>query len=89
MIVTENGVATDDDARRISYIERALHGVAACLREGIDVRGYTYWSAFDNFEWALGYRPTFGLIAVDRARQERTVKPRARWLGNVARARGF
>lgn len=89
VVVTENGVATDDDARRIAYVERALRGVAACLRDGIDVRGYTYWSAMDNFEWAFGYRPTFGLIAVDRRTQARTVKPSARWLGNVARAGGF
>ena len=67
----------------------ALRRVAACLRNGIDVRGYTYWSALDNFEWIFGYRPTFGLIAVDRHTQQRTVKPSARWLGNVARARGF
>ncbi|TME08032.1 MAG: glycosyl hydrolase family protein [Chloroflexi bacterium] len=73
----------------MANIERALRGVAACLRNGIDVRGYTYWSALDNFEWIFGYRPTFGLIAVDRHTQQRTVKPSARWLGNVARARGF
>src|SRR5258708_24031950 len=72
VIVTENGIATDDDTRRIAYIERALHGVAACLRDGIDVRGYIYWSALDNFEWLLGYRPTFGLIAVNRHTQERS-----------------
>ena len=48
------------------YIKRALQGVVHCLDDGLDVRGYTYWSAFDNFEWMLGYRPTFGLIAVDR-----------------------
>src|SRR5579859_7257102 len=89
IIVTENGIATDDDARRIAYVERALRGVAACLRDGLDVRGYTYWSALDNFEWVFGYRPTFGLIAVDRETQERTVKPSARWLGGVARAHGF
>ncbi|MFL5659689.1 MAG: glycoside hydrolase family 1 protein [Ktedonobacteraceae bacterium] len=89
VIVTENGIATDDDTRRIAYIERALRGVAACLRDGLDVRGYTYWSALDNFEWASGYRPTFGLIAVDRRTQARTVKPSARWLGGVARAHGF
>ncbi len=89
VIVTENGLATDDDTRRIAYIERALRGVAACLRDGIDVRGYTYWSALDNFEWSFGYRPTFGLIAVDRRTQERTVKSSARWLGNIARAGGF
>ena len=89
VIVTENGIATDDDTRRIAYIERALRGVAACLRDGLDVRGYTYWSALDNFEWNSGYRPTFGLIAVDRRTQARTVKPSARWLGRVARAHGF
>ena len=89
VIVTENGIATDDDTRRIAYIERALRGVAACLRNGIDVRGYTYWSALDNFEWSHGYRPTFGLIAVDRRTQARTVKPSAHWLGRVARAHGF
>jgi len=89
VIVTENGVATGDDTRRIAYIERALRVVAACLHDGIDVRGYTYWSALDNFEWALGYRPIFGLIAVDRRTQERTVKPSARWLGHIARAHGF
>ena len=89
VIVTENGLSTTDDTRRVAYIERALRGVAACMRDGIDVRGYTYWSAMDNFEWSLGYRPTFGLIAVNRETQERTVKPSARWLGSVARSHGW
>jgi beta-glucosidase len=86
VLVTENGIATTDDTRRIEYVRRALQGVSNCLRDGIPVRGYTYWSAFDNFEWSLGYRPTFGLIAVNRETQERTVKPSARWLGAIARA---
>ncbi len=86
VIVTENGLATTDDTRRIAYIQRALQGVANCLNDGLDVRGYIYWSAFDNFEWMMGYRPTFGLIAVDRETQKRTVKPSARWLGAIARA---
>lgn len=86
VLVTENGVATGDDARRVEYVRRALQGVANCLRDGLDVRGYVYWSAFDNYEWTSGYRPTFGLIAVDRETQERTVKPSARWLGEIARA---
>jgi beta-glucosidase len=85
-LVTENGIGTDDDTRRIEYIRRALLGVSRCLRDGIDVLGYCYWSVFDNFEWAMGYRPTFGLIAVDRVTQVRTLKPSATWLGNVARA---
>ena len=86
VVVTENGVGTDDDARRVEFIERALRGVDACLRDGLDVRGYIHWSLFDNFEWALGYRPTFGLVAVDRATQARSVKPSARRLGEIARA---
>jgi beta-glucosidase len=86
VLVTENGLSTDDDTRRVEYVRRALQGVINCLNDGIDVRGYTYWSAFDNFEWSLGYRPTFGLIAVNRETQERTVKPSARYLGSIARA---
>jgi beta-glucosidase len=89
IIVTENGIGTTDDTRRVAYVKRALQGVLNCLKDGIDVRGYTYWSAMDNYEWMLGYRPTFGLIAVDRETQQRTVKPSARWLGSIARANGF
>ena len=83
--VTENGIGTDDDTRRIEYVQRALRGVRTCLDDGIDIRGYTYWSGFDNFEWALGYEPTFGLIAVNRETFERTPKPSAAWLGEIAR----
>jgi beta-glucosidase len=86
IIVTENGIGTTDDMRREEYIRRAVRGVANCLKDGIEVRGYTYWSALDNFEWMLGYRPTFGLIAVDRSTQQRTVKPSARLLSSIARA---
>jgi beta-glucosidase len=86
LLVTENGIATSDDAERIEYVERALSGALACLADGIDVRGYIYWSLLDNFEWILGYGPKFGLVAVDRVTQARTAKPSARWLGNIARA---
>ena len=86
LLVTENGIGTDDDAERIEYVERALRGVHACLRDNIMVLGYVYWSLFDNFEWAFGYRPKFGLIAVDRDTQTRRPKPSAAWLGAIARA---
>ncbi len=88
VLVTENGIATTDDPERITYIRRALRGVARCVQDDIDVRGYICWTAFDNFEWMSGYGPKMGLIAVDRATQERTVKPSARWLGSVARTNG-
>jgi beta-glucosidase len=85
ILVTENGIGTDDDRERIEYVARALPGVLACLGDGIDVRGYVYWSLLDNFEWIFGYRPTFGLVAVDRETQRRTPKPSAHWLGAIAR----
>ncbi|WP_442915012.1 glycoside hydrolase family 1 protein [Leifsonia sp. Leaf336] len=88
VIVTENGLATEDDGQRIDYLRVALAGVRACLSDGIDVRGYIAWTAFDNYEWIFGYGPKFGLIAVDRATQERTPKPSAHWLGEVARTNG-
>jgi beta-glucosidase len=85
LFVTENGIATADDTQRTEFVRLALGGVARALADGIDVRGYFYWSALDNFEWMLGYRPTFGLVAVDRATQRRTAKDSARYLGGVAR----
>jgi len=86
VLVTENGIGTDDDDQRRRYVELALNGVLDCLDEGIDVRGYTYWSCLDNFEWAFGYGPRFGIINVDRTTQQRTVKPAGHWLGQIARA---
>ena len=84
--VTENGIGTTDDEERLLYVRRALAGVGRCLADGLDVRGYFYWSLMDNFEWLFGYGPQFGLVAVDRATQRRRVKPSADWLGAVARA---
>jgi beta-glucosidase len=89
ILVTENGIATADDRKRVAYIDVALREVLACLDEGIDVRGYLYWSLLDNFEWALGYAPTFGLVAVDRQTFARHPRPSAMYLGAVALARGF
>jgi beta-glucosidase len=84
--VTENGVATEDDTRRVAYIKIALQGVKACLADGVPVKSYIHWSLMDNFEWVFGYGPKFGLVAVDRATQLRTPKPSATYLGAVARA---
>jgi beta-glucosidase len=87
IVVTENGIATDDDAQRIAYLRDHLAQVKRALDDGIDVRGYLCWSAFDNFEWNEGYRPKFGLIGVDRENGfERHVKPSARAFGNLARS---
>jgi beta-glucosidase len=84
--VTENGVATTDDSRRIAFIDGALKGLKECLDEGIDVRGYIHWSLLDNFEWFEGYTKKYGLVEVDPTSFERRPKPSARHLGAIARA---
>lgn len=81
LIVTENGIATDDDTRRIAFIEQALSGVQNCIRDGLPVKGYFHWSLLDNFEWQKGYSMTFGLIAVDRTTQTRKPKESLAFLG--------
>jgi beta-glucosidase len=83
IIVTENGIATADDARRIAYTEAALASLAAAMADGIDVRGYFHWSLLDNYEWGR-YLPTFGLVAVDRETFVRQPKPSLSWLGSRA-----
>jgi beta-glucosidase len=86
LLVTENGIGTTDDSQRVAYVHAALEGVLRALADGVDVRGYTYWSLLDNFEWAYGYRPRFGLVAVDRETFARMPKPSAAWYREVVKA---
>ena len=62
-----------------------LAGLHAAIEDGVPLIGYTYWTAFDNFEWVFGYAVRFGLVAVDRATQQRLPKPSATFLGDIAR----
>lgn len=75
--VTENGMATLDDEARIEHLRAHLAEVARAIADGVDVRGYFYWSLMDNFEWAEGYSRHFGLVAVDRRTLERRPRPAA------------
>ena len=85
IMVTENGIATADDTRRVAYIQTAMKGVENCIQDGIPVKGYMYWSMMDNFEWQKGFGMTFGLISVDRTTQTRTAKPSLTVLGNYTK----
>jgi len=89
VLVTENGCATADDQMRISYTRSALDGLARCIEDGVDVRGYLHWSLLDNYEWASGFAISFGLIAVDRQTFARTPKPSLFWLGDIAQRNGL
>ena len=84
--MTETGIATTDDTRRIAYLDAALRGLHNCLADGVDVRGYYQWSLLDNFEWVLGYSMRFGIVDVDRTTFVRTPKPSAHWFGAIAKA---
>jgi beta-glucosidase len=87
IIVTENGAAFPDtlaagrvaDPRRQQFIENYLGQVLRAKEEGVRVDGYFIWTMMDNFEWAEGYHPRFGLIHVDFATQQRTVKDSGYW----------
>jgi beta-glucosidase len=65
LIITENGIATHDAQRKADYMKRHVDVVERCLRNGIDVRGYYYWTLIDNYEWLQGLDARFGLYRVD------------------------
>ena len=87
IIVTENGAAFPDvlangtvhDQQRINYYKRYLHSVLRAKNEGANVKGYFAWTFIDNFEWAEGYRPRFGIVYNDFTSQKRTVKDSGYW----------
>ena len=93
--VTENGMADDiepdandavNDAGRVSYLERYLGAVLEARAAGANVRGYLVWSMLDNFEWAMGYGPRFGIVHVDYKTLKRTPKASYRFLAELAGA---
>lgn len=94
--VTENGMADSvepdtkgvvNDAGRVSYLDRYLGAVVEARAAGADVRGYLVWSMLDNFEWAMGYGPRFGIVHVDYQTLKRTPKASYRYLANLAGAK--
>ena len=82
LYVTENGIATADDTRRVAFIDTALKGIVSCINDGLPVKSYFHWSLLDNFEWQKGYSMTFGLIAVDRSTQTHHPKESLSFLGH-------
>lgn len=81
--ITENGLADADDDQRLDFIRDHLLWVHRAIEEGVDVRGYFYWSLLDNFEWDKGFWPRFGLVGVDYETQARTIRPSARFYAKV------
>jgi len=98
IMITENGVPVPygmdfdgrvRDERRIRYLRDHLFQVHRAMQAGIPVKGYFHWLLMDNFEWALGYAPRFGLVFVDYETLKRTVKDSGRWFTSVIHNNGF
>lgn len=77
MMITENGIATSDDRKRVWYMRNHLAAVGRAIRDGYDVKGYFAWSLADNYEWHYGYKATFGLSKMDPKNYNRVLKPSA------------
>jgi beta-glucosidase len=75
--ITENGIANAHDDMRKDFIREHLRWIERAARKGADVRGYFYWSLMDNYEWADGYGPLFGLVEINRETLDRKVRPSA------------
>jgi beta-glucosidase len=78
VLITENGICTQDDRQRWDYIYEHLKNIHAAWQQGVDVVGYLYWSLLDNFEWDKGFSPRFGLVDVNYDTFERTVRESAK-----------
>ena len=94
--ITENGMASADqlehgqvnDSERIAFVRSHLGALAEAMKQGVDVRGYFLWSLLDNFEWDSGYAKRFGIVHVDYATQQRTLKESAIWYRDFLAGRG-
>ncbi|HSP51977.1 MAG TPA: family 1 glycosylhydrolase, partial [Cryobacterium sp.] len=98
LYVTENGAAFDDvvaadgsvpDARRTEFLTDHLGAILDAIDEGVDVKGYFYWSLMDNYEWAWGYEKRFGIVRVDYVTQERIVKDSGKAYAAIIRNRAL
>ena len=84
IIVTENGVADDDDDMRPEHVRRHLQITSEAIAKGYDVRGFYHWTLMDNFEWAEGYDQRFGLYHVDFDTQKRTLRKSGALYASIA-----
>ncbi|MFH1956458.1 MAG: family 1 glycosylhydrolase, partial [Patescibacteria group bacterium] len=74
---TENGIADAKDKKREKFIKDHLYWIHKAIQEGIDIKGYLYWSLLDNFEWDKGFWPRFGLIEINYRTMERKIRKSA------------
>ena len=89
LIITENGIATRDSEKKIRFMKRHVDIIEKCVKEGMDIRGYFYWSLIDNYEWLQGLDARFGLYKVDFETLERKPTNAAAYYSYLIRSRNF
>jgi beta-glucosidase len=88
IIITENGICSDDPQQRIQSLRDYLKVCHTAIQDGVDLQGYIHWSTWDNFEWHLGPTYRFGLIRVNFETMERTFTPAAEFYSEIAKNGG-
>jgi beta-glucosidase len=89
LIITENGIATRDSEKKIRFMKKHIDVVEQCIQEGMDIRGYFYWSLIDNYEWLQGLDSRFGLYKVDFDTLKRTPTNAAAYYSYLIKSRRF
>ena len=89
LFITENGIADKTDKKRIPFIKDHLFYIYKLLQQRVPIQGYCYWTLIDNFEWAHGYRPRFGLYELNLKTLKRTPRPSARLYKKIIKNKGF
>lgn len=87
--ITENGIASTNDDRRVRFLLGYLKEIYHAIALGVKVKGYFHWSLLDNFEWADGFTPRFGLVEIDFNTQKRTPRPSAYVYKEIAKSNGI
>lgn len=83
ILITENGIADDTDTLRQEWLKETIVAMQRAMKDGVELIGYLHWSLLDNFEWADGKWPRFGLVAIDYSTGKRNLRPSGAWFGRV------
>jgi beta-glucosidase len=86
IVVSENGIGTQSEQKKIRYFREHVNQMRRAMAEGVDVRGYFAWTLVDNYEWAEGYAANFGLTSLDSKTKTLIMGPTGIWFSKFIRA---
>lgn len=89
IFITENGLATINEEKRIWWIEETVKAMYKAIEEGVELVGYLHWSLLDNFEWDKGFWPKFGLVSIDPNTKERKIKKGGEFYSKIIKENGI